>query len=406
MRSVVFVAPYATANTLRYVEALLVLPGVRVSLLAAEDSARFPRPLCDRLAAFVHVEDVLKPEALAQGLRVIAARTGAPVDRVFGALEQLQLPIALARDLADVPGMGAQTVAGFRDKSVMKQRLRAAGVPCARYARVESPAALRRFAQDVGYPLILKPVDGLGTRSTYRIDDVDALEQVIAAVPLSTETPVQAEEFLVGSEHSFETVTINGDPVWSSSTNYIPGPLEVLNTPWIQYCVVLPRETDNLDRFRSTNHEALKALGMQTGLSHMEWFSRADGSVAVNEVGARPPGVNIMPLTSLAHGTDMVAAWVGLMALDTFQPVPRVAAAGTAFFRGQGRGARVVRIEGLERALEEVGPFVRELSRPHVGQARAAGYEGEGHAIVSAPTTQEVMHALAVLVRNVRVVLG
>ena len=38
------------------------------------------------------------------------------------------------------------------------------------------------------------------------------------------------------------------------------------------------------------NARALAALGMGTGLSHMEWFLRKDGSPVVSEVGARPPG--------------------------------------------------------------------------------------------------------------------
>ncbi|MFU8805672.1 MAG: hypothetical protein ACNA8W_17800, partial [Bradymonadaceae bacterium] len=245
-----------------------------------------------------------------------------------------------------------------------------------------------------------------GTRSTWRLANDEELARALNVLKPSAARPVQCEEFLVGTEHSFETVTIDGRHVWSSSTNYIPGPLEVMNTPWIQYCVVLPRETDEMERFRSVNHAALDALGMVTGISHMELFSRDEGSVAVNEVGARPPGVNIMPLMSHAHGVDFVKAWVRLMALDEFEPPERKAAAGTAFLRGQGGGSRVVAVEGLDEVVAELGDVLVELARPQVGQGRASGYEGEGYAIVSAPTTEEVMRALAALIRNVRVVLG
>ena len=54
----------------------------------------------------------------------------------------------------------------------------------------------------------------------------------------------QAEEFVRGREHTCETVTIAGKPVWRSGTRYYPGPLEVLENPWIQYCVLLPLEAD------------------------------------------------------------------------------------------------------------------------------------------------------------------
>ncbi len=405
MRTVVLVAPYSMPNTLRYVDALCDLPGVRAAVISADPPQRFPQQLRERLAAFEVVGDCFDGPTLAAACKRIAARTGS-VDRLLGVLEQLQLPVAEARDRAGIPGMGLEIVRRFRDKSVMKQHLRAAGVPCARYARVESHADALRLVEEVGYPIIVKPVDGLGTRATFRVTNREELDHAMAALRPSPGRPLQVEEFLVGTEHSFETVTINGKPVWSSSTNYIPGPLEVLETPWIQYCVVLPRETSGMERFRKVNYAALEALGMQTGLSHMELFTRSNGSVAVNEVGARPPGVNIMPMISLTHGVDFVRSWVRLMALDQFDPPVRRRAAGCAFFRGQGQGNRVVAVHGVQQAHDEIGKYVAEARLPTVGQPRADGYEGEGHAIVVADTTDEVMHALARLVRTVRVELG
>src|SRR6185369_14190103 len=111
------------------------------------------------------------------------------------------------------------------------------------------------------------------------------------------------EEFVKGDEHSFDSVCIGGELRWHSITRYLPGPLEVLQNPWIQWCVLLPREVDDprYDPIRKEAARALKALGMTTGLSHMEWFRREDGSVAISEVGARPPGAQITTLMSYAH---------------------------------------------------------------------------------------------------------
>lgn len=405
MRHVVFVAPYATVNTLRYLEALCSLEGVAPSAISADPVERFPAALRARLAGLETVEDIGSAGQLSVAARRLSQRIG-PIDRIFGALEQLQLPVAEVRDALQIEGMDAATTRRFRDKSAMKAALRAAGVPCARYVRAISPSDVRAFIGEVGLPVIVKPVDGLGTRATYRVRTAEELEVLLPQLHLSAVHPVQVEEFLTGDEFSFETVTIQGRHVWSSSTHYIPGPLEVMETPWIQYCVLLPREEDNLGLFGATNKAALEALGMSTGLSHMEWFRRPDGRCAVNEVGARPPGVNIMPLMSLAFRTDMVAAWVRLMALDTFEPPVRQRAAGTAFLRGQGRGERVVAVHNLDPVLRELAPFIAEVNPPRLGQPRAHGYEGEGSIIVAADTTEEVMRALARIIRGVRVELG
>jgi hypothetical protein len=184
--------------------------------------------------------------------------------------------------------------------------------------------------------------------------------------------------------------------------------LTVLENPWIQYCVLLPREEREHDfaEFSATSFAAVKALGLDTGLTHMEWFRRADGSSVISEVGARPPGVQIVPLISLAHGFDLVAAWVRLMVHGTFSAPPRTRAAGAAFLRGQGEGSRVVAVHGVSEALAAVGPLIAEARIPQVGRPRAEGYEGEGHVILSHPRTEVVAQGLKEVITRIRVVLG
>jgi len=261
---------------------------------------------------------------------------------------------------------------------------------------------VRAFVREVGFPIVVKPQAGLGARATLRVQteaDLDAL---------SVDGPVQVEEFVHGREHTCETVTIHGDPVWRSGTRYFPGPLEVLETPWIQYCVLLPRETDDpvFTKFHDINTAALAALGIGTGLTHMEWFLAGEDRMFVNEVGARPPGVHIMPLMSLAHEVDMIEAWAELIAFDRFRPPVRKWAAGAAFFRGQGQGDRVRAVHGIEQAIEEVGATLIEARFPKVGHPRAESYEGEGWALVKAATTDGAKHALSRLITNIRVELG
>jgi hypothetical protein len=126
----------------------------------------------------------------------------------------------------------------------------------------------------------------------------------------------------------------------------------------------------------------------------------------VNEVGARPPGVGIMPLMSIAHETDFVRDWARLMALDKFTPPERRWAAGAAFLRGQGQGDRVVSVEGVEDAVRAVGDSLVELRVPKVGQPRGPGYEGEGWAYVKHATTDGAKQALLTLIQGVQVRYG
>jgi phosphoribosylaminoimidazole carboxylase (NCAIR synthetase) len=317
--------------------------------------------------------------------------------------------MAEARDALGIEGLTGAVARNFRDKDRMKEVLRAHGVPVAKSTLARSAAEVAAFIGGVGYPVIVKPPAGLGTKATYRIED----ERDLAALdPPTPAQPLQVEEFVRAREHTCETVTIRGVPVWRSGTRYFPTPLEVLETAWVQYCVLLPREADDptWTQFHPINGAALAALfgdragtAAGTALTHMEWFLREDGTCLVNEVGARPPGVHIMPLMGLAHETDMFADWARLVALDEFTPKARRFAAGSCFFRGQGGGTRVASVEGVERAVEACGEALVELRAPKVGQPRAEGYEGEGWAIVSHATTEGLKQALRALIENVQV---
>src|SRR5205807_9036712 len=107
------------------------------------------------------------------------------------------------------------------------------GVPVARSVLARSPDELAAFVARVGFPAIVKPQAGLGSRATYRLegaDDVVALARK-GVVP-SPERPLQVEEFVRAREHTCEEVTVRGVPVWRSGTRYFPSPLEVLEAQW------------------------------------------------------------------------------------------------------------------------------------------------------------------------------
>jgi len=263
------------------------------------------------------------------------------------------------------------------------------------------------FAGEIGFPLVVKPPAGAGALATTKADDVNALQTAVDAATPAPDRPVLVEEYVSGDEHSFETVSIDGRAVWHSLTHYYPSPLEVLRNPWIQWCLILPREVEEpqYDDIRRAAFRALEVLGMDTGLSHMEWFRRPDGTIAISEVAARPPGAQIMTIVSRAHDFDFVAAWARLMVFDEFAAPPRRYAVGAAYLRGQGSG-RVKAIHGLDQVQHEIGSLVVDAKLPTAGQTPTGSYEGEGFVILRHPDTAVVQRALRRLISLVRVELG
>jgi biotin carboxylase len=400
-----FVAPFLLPATARFVATAAALPNVSLGVVTSEPAERLSPELKQLLDGHWRVDDPLDPQQLVEAIRGLSEQIG-PVERLVGSLEQLQVPLAYAREVLGLDGMNVETALNVRDKSRMKSVLRAAGVPCARHQLVTNPGEALAFAEAVGFPLVAKPPAGAGAQATYRLDDPPALRGWLEAIPPRTEAPGLLEEFLVGDEHTFDSVTVGGDTVFSSISDYHPTPLEVLRQPWIQWTVILPREQNDprYERIWEEGPAALRALGVRDALTHMEWFHRPDGSIAVSEVAARPPGAQISSMLGYVHDVDFYRVWAELVILGTFNPPERKYAAGTAYLRGQGRG-RVRAVHGVEELQREIGHLVVEARLPEGGQPASSGYEGEGYIIVRHSDTEVVRDAVHRIITKIRVEL-
>jgi biotin carboxylase len=405
MPHVVLVAPFFSDVMRHCVRCFLDLHDTQVALLTQEPLERVPAEWRQRLAACERIGDPADHRHIVAGAEAVRARLGR-IDRLEGYLEMLQVPIAEARDALGVDGMRGEIARNCRDKNRMKEVLRKAGVPVARQALVHSADDARTFVRQVGYPIVLKPLAGFGARNTQRVTDEASLAAALAALQPTAAHPAQAEEFVQGEEHTFEAVVLGGQVVWSSSTTYVPRPLQVLENAWMQYAVILPREMhpEHVRAFAPVNAKALQALGVQHGLSHMEWFLREDGSPVVSEVGARPPGANIMPLLQAAHGADPWAAWAHLMVHGRWQFPERRFAAGTVFLRAKGGGPVVRGVEGFAAVQQRLGAALVDAKLPQPGQPRSQHYEGDGFVLVRHAETKGVVQALRTVLETVTIV--
>lgn len=407
LRNVVYVAPFPLETTLRFSAAIASLADVRLLGIFREA----PRGDAARLFADAEVvADPFDPRQLVEAARRLIARHG-PLHRLLGILEDAQVQLAIARQELGLEGPSVETTTAFRDKAHMKDLLRSKKLPCARHALLHGPEPAWAFAETAGFPMVLKPPAGAGCRATYRVSSPQELARVLDEVRPQPDRPVLAEEFLTGAEYSFETLTVGGKVRFHSITRYYPSPLEVMENPWIQWAVVLPRDISGpeFDAVKKLGPKVVKAFGLKDGMTHMEWFRRPDGSVAIGEIAARPPGARIVDITGAAHvdaagrPVDLYRAWARAVVDGAFDgPWERRYAVGVAFLRGMGRG-RIVAVEGLDEAQRKMGKLVIDARLPKVGWQRAQGYEGEGTVIVRHEDTEVVKKAILELITTVRV---
>ncbi|HKA97546.1 MAG TPA: hypothetical protein VKD66_14865, partial [Streptosporangiaceae bacterium] len=171
--NVVFVEPFFPSNQRHFPRALAEAGATVIGI------GEYPADaLDDQLKGWLHhyerVPSVTDVEAMTRAVRWVQDKLW--VDRLEATIEAHTLPAAQVREACTIPGTSVRTAWLCRDKPSMKQVLREAGVPTAASAAVGSAAEARAFAEQVGFPLILKPRSGAGALDTMRADDATSLE--------------------------------------------------------------------------------------------------------------------------------------------------------------------------------------------------------------------------------------
>lgn len=291
-------------------------------------------------------------------------------DRVETCWEPLVLTAARLRDRLGVPGMSYDVALGFRDKQLMKERVAAAGVPVPQAVRVRSADQARAAAEQVGYPLILKPIDGAGSASTYRCDDAADLERALSR--MGHVAQASCEAFIDGEEFTYDTICVDGAPIYENVSQYLPRPLIARTNEWISPIILTFRDLADprLAEGVALGRRVLAALQMERGYTHMEWYRTSAGRVVFGEIGCRPGGARLVDQMNVGADADLFVAWArAIVHGQAAAPTQKPYLTAIVFKRALGRG-HITRIDGLAEFLREHGAHVafEELLRP--GQHR------------------------------------
>ncbi len=355
MSVVLMISPGYPADMPQFARGLAEV-GATVLGVGDGPAAGLPEIVRNALSGYLQVRTLWNTaDVLAELRRWLAGRH---LDRVECLWEPGMLLAAELREGLGLPGLTRAQTLPFRDKERMKQVLDAAGVRTPRHVSCDSSVACWEAAERIGYPLIIKPIAGAGSADTYRVNAADELRAVLprlAHVPL-----VSVEEFVDGEEYTFDTVTINGRIAYYNIAWYRPRPLIARSNEWISPQVVALRDVDDpalADGVRM-GYDVIKALGFDSGFTHMEWYRKADGEVVFGEIGARPPGAHQVDQMNYACDFDVFREWSRAITQSRFDAViERRYNVATIYKRALGQG-RIQRISGLDEFIARAGDSV------------------------------------------------
>lgn len=233
-----------------------------------------------------------------------------PVERIFPLFEGDVLPAARARRDHAIPGLTPEEALNFRDKNVMHRRAEELGVPVARSTRPDTIGAVAEFAEQVGYPIVVKPYAGWACGNTYRVDDRAGLDRVWAEMG-DDRHEYRVEEFVSGSEYHVDSLMRGGEMVFEQLSKYTYSILDYRDEPGGTISRKYDLTADE-QRIVALNAEILRGFGMTTGVAHAEFFLTDAGEVVFGEVGARAGGGSIVPAVLAGRGINLAGEWCRL----------------------------------------------------------------------------------------------
>lgn len=356
------------------------------------------------LAGYVRVPNVLDLESAARHAAEPLRKLR--VDRIECLWEVGVELAARLREILNVPGQSMADARAFRDKDIMKQRLEAAGLRVPLHARATSQTEIRKAAERIGFPLIVKPIDGAGTRDTHRVDTAVELDNVIWRVAHLPE--VSVEEYIDGEEFTYDTVSIDGVPRFDSIAQYHPRPLISRTQQWVSPAQIVLRDPHipALADAVQYGRAVLKAMGMGTGFTHMEWFRKGNGEIVFGEIAARAPGGRLVDQMNYANDFDVYREWAGAICWRSFDAtVHRRYHVACVFKRAIGTG-RITAIEGLVNAQKRLGGALVIQDLLPIGAHRRDWKQtllSDGCLIARHPDYGTTLELMQLLVNDVRI---
>lgn len=330
---------------------------------------------------------------------------------------------AAARVAAEfgLPSVSERTATAARDKFAMRSEFaKADDVPQPRFGLARTLAEARAEAERIGFPLVLKPV--LGTGSMYVRSVADEAElaeyfdflrqgawQGFTTDPLyhqamaAYDGALLLEEFVGGTEISVECLVVDGETrVVALHDKPLPtGP----TFEEVYACTPTRLPADLMPAIEKATAAVHRALGIDTGGTHVEFRLRQEREPVVLEAAARLGGGPICRSVHLSTGVDMVGALLDLATGRTPVIEPREHPDAVGFWNiFPKRGGRLTAVHGVEQALADERVKELEIYR-EIGETLAVPpqtFQGHGHLIFTADGVDRLDETFTQLTELVR----
>ena len=304
-----YISPEFPPNYAHFIERLNELD-IRVWGMGEADFYDMPETLRSALAWYVRA-DLNSPDAVQQAVDELLVQksksgSGGTFDLVESHNEQWLSLEAMINEKYGIDGIKNRDLPWLKKKSKMKQRFQELELPVARGELIEDISRTPAQADTLGYPLILKPDEGVGAGGIYRVDDPTQLHTHLAEL----DEDYLLEEFIEGDIVTYDGLTdYDGEVVFENSLVYGDGVLEyVLGKDTFFYVSRrIPKE------LRAIGRKLVAGFDIRRKFFHFEFFKINDAYMPI-EINCRPPGGAILDMMNYSVDEDLYRAYAGMIA--------------------------------------------------------------------------------------------
>ncbi len=233
----------------------------------------------------------------------------------------LERDAMLRTDFHIQSGFQSSDMQRIKYKSHMKEYYRKAGIPVARYHIVDDWNGCAAFIAEVGYPVVVKPDNGVGASHTYKLSSDDDLRHFLDVLREDGVRYIM-EEFIHAEVNSYDAIIdSNGEPMFETGNVTPFSIMDIVNDNdnSIYYIVKdLPDDT------RAAGRATVKSFGVRSRFVHFEFFRLTQdqagmgkkGNVVALEVNMRPCGGFSPDMMNFANSTNVYKIWADMIAFD------------------------------------------------------------------------------------------
>lgn len=216
---------------------------------------------------------------------------------------------ALLRETFRIPGMGQTTHRYFRDKLAMRQKAKESGIDVPEFTSIFNNDDIRRFADHVPAPWVLKPRSEASASGIKKLHSEDELWEAVNNLG-DERYKFLLESFKPGDVFHVDSLTYAKEIVFTSASKYLAPPMQVSHEGGVFRSKTLGRYSDEFKALEEANRKVLMKFGLVNGATHTEFIrGRDDGKWYFLETSSRVGGAHIPDLVEASSGINIWREW-------------------------------------------------------------------------------------------------